>query len=105
MSFIFTAFICMHVVSCLWYLTAKLDDFSPDTWVTRFDIQDSSNSRQYLASLYWAISTVLTVGYGDIYAKTSIERLISVLWMIIGVGFYSFTIGTLTSVLGRIDTR
>ncbi len=27
------------------------------------------------------------------------------MWMMIGVFFYSFTIGTLTSVLGRIDTR
>jgi hypothetical protein len=47
----------------------------------------------------------LTVGYGDIHAGTNTERLISVLWMMIGVGFYSFTIGTLTSVLSRIDTR
>lgn len=58
-----------------------------------------------MASLYWAISTVLTVGYGDIHAVTNIERIISVLWMMIGVFFYSFTIGTLTSVLGKIDTR
>ena len=27
------------------------------------------------------------------------------LWMMIGVGFYSFMIGTLTSVLNRIDSR
>lgn len=48
---------------------------------------------------------MLTVGYGDIHAVTNIERIISVLWMMIGVFFYSFTIGTLTSVLGKIDTR
>ena len=58
-----------------------------------------------MASIYWSITTVLTVGYGDIHAATNTERLISVLWMMIGVGFYSFTIGTLTSVLSRIDTR
>ena len=58
-----------------------------------------------MTSVYWAVSTVLTVGYGDVNAKTNTERLISVAWMMIGVGFYSFTIGTLTSVLGRIDTR
>lgn len=82
-----------------------MDDFDPETWVVRFGIQDSTRGRQYLASLYWSITTVLTVGYGDIHAGTNIERLISVLWMMIGVGFYSFTIGTLTSVLSKIDTR
>lgn len=61
--------------------------------------------RKYLASIYWSISTVLTVGYGDITASTNTERLVSVLWMMIGVTFYSFTIGVITSVLGKIDTR
>lgn len=47
----------------------------------------------------------MTVGYGDVDAKSNIERLISVLLMMIGVVFYSFTIGTLISVLNKIDTR
>lgn len=47
----------------------------------------------------------MTVGYGDISAENNIERIFSIIWMTIGVLFYSFTIGTLTSVLGRIDTR
>ena len=73
--------------------------------MVRFGILDDDNFRKYISSLYWSVATVLTVGYGDIHAQTNPERLISVLWMMIGVGFYSFTIGTLTSVLGRIDTR
>lgn len=56
-------------------------------------------------SIYWSVSTVLTVGYGDIHAETNSERLISVAWMMIGVIFYSFTIGLLTAILGKIDSR
>ena len=47
----------------------------------------------------------MTVGYGDINGRTNFEKILSLAWMMIGVGFYSFTIGTLTSVLGRIDSR
>lgn len=34
-QFVGTAIVCVHVASCFWFLTAKLDDFGPDTWVTR----------------------------------------------------------------------
>ena len=56
-------------------------------------------------SIYWSVSTVLTVGYGDIHAETNPERLISVVWMMIGVIFYSVTIGLITVILGKIDSR
>jgi hyperpolarization activated cyclic nucleotide-gated potassium channel 1 len=44
-------------------------------------------------------------GYGDIHAKTIAEMIITIFWMIVGVGFYSFTIGLLASVLAHIDYK
>lgn len=60
---------------------------------------------KYLSSLYWAVATVLTVGYGDIHAHTIGERIFSIFWMLIGVIFFAFTIGILTSVLARMNSR
>jgi voltage-gated potassium channel Kch len=54
-----------------------------------------------LAAIYWAIQTLLTVGYGDIPAVTTEEMIIAVIWMILGGMFYTFTIGNLTSVLSN----
>ena len=31
---------------------------------------------RYITSIYWAISTLSTVGYGDISANTSVEMLL-----------------------------
>lgn len=45
------------------------------------------------------------MGFGDITPGTDLERILTMLWMIVGVGFYSFTIGSLSSVLSSIDTR
>jgi len=91
-----TVFFLVHLVGCFWFLSAKLDDFNPDTWVVRFGYLDYDPSQQYLASIYWALQTLTTVGFGDIYAKTIPEKVIAILWMIFGVGFYSFTIGNLS---------
>jgi len=48
---------------------------------------------------------VLTVGYGDIHAETNMERFFSVVWMMVGVAFYSITIGILSSIVGKMDTK
>ena len=104
-SFIFSVCLLIHVVGCLWYFLAKLDDFSPDTWVVRAGLLDAENISIYLASVYYAFSTLTTVGYGDINALTMKERIFSIIWMIFGVGFYSFTIGLLTSTFSNAETR
>mmetsp|Transcript_15456 Transcript_15456/g.27997 ORF Transcript_15456/g.27997 Transcript_15456/m.27997 type:complete len:411 (-) Transcript_15456:1191-2423(-) len=92
-------------MGCIWFLTARIDGFTPDCWVVRRGILDADVGIQYLNSIYWAFTTVTTVGYGDISAQSQIEMLIAVGWMIFGVGFYSFTIGSLSSFLSTIDTR
>ena len=43
--------------------------------------------------------TVVTVGYGDINSGNTSERIFSSFLMFIGVFFYSFTIGNVTTLL------
>lgn len=62
-------------------------------------------SRQYIVSVYWSFMTLTTVGYGVPNAQTPIEIIFTLLWMIFGVGFYSFTIGNLSSILSSIDEK
>jgi hypothetical protein len=57
-----------------------------------------------LISFYWAFNTLTTVGFGDINAYTIGERIFAILWMIFGIGFYSFTIGNMTNLIESMDT-
>ena len=95
----------VHLIGCFWFLQAKLSDFNPDTWVIRFGFMDSESSVQYLASVYWALQTLTTVGFGDINAYTVTEKITAIVWMISGIGFYSFTIGNLSQIIASIDIR
>jgi hypothetical protein len=101
--FVMIELLFVHLVACLWYFAASIMGVTPDNWIMKFNVHDASNERKYFASLYWAFSTALTVGYGDISAYTNIERIISIIWMMVGVAFYSFTIGILASVLNGMD--
>ena len=104
-KFLLTASICVHLSACVWYFAAKISDLGPDTWVVRCGFANEDPWTVYLAAVYWSITTCVTVGYGDINAFTQLEMTIAIVWMVIGVGFYSFTIGSLSSFLTSIDTR
>jgi voltage-gated potassium channel Kch len=58
----------------------------------------------YVTSFYWITQTVTVVGYGDISSRAPVEITLVVIWMLVGVGFYSFTIGNLTAILLSQDT-
>jgi hypothetical protein len=69
----------------MWYFVAKIEGFSPDSWVVRRGILDEPNFTKYVNSLYWTYATMATVGYGDIHGETSLEKLLAILVMIFGV--------------------
>ena len=50
-------------------------------------------------SVYWAISTVTTVGFGDITPKTDLGRLISSFMMLMGWGILAVPTGIVTAEL------
>lgn len=59
-------FIVVHLIGCLWYYQAKIDDFNELTWVYRLKLLDASDLTLYLYSVYFVLTTITTVGFGDI---------------------------------------
>ena len=104
-AFFFMVTICVHLMACLWYFVARLEGLGPNTWVVERGLRDSSTTDLYIASLFWTITTLSTVGYGDIVPATSVERILAITWMLFGVCFFSFTIGSLSTMLNSIDTK
>jgi hypothetical protein len=66
----------------------------------------SSNDRvlEYVRSVYWAVTTLTTVGYGDIVAKNIPQMLYSMVIEMVGVGFFGFVLGNIASVIARMDS-
>ena len=57
-------------------------------------------------AFWWAIATLTTVGYGDIYPVTSIGKFLSSIIAIIGIGFVALPTGILSSALiDKLNTK
>jgi CRP-like cAMP-binding protein len=104
-KFSITVTILVHIMGCLWYFTAKYNDFNPDTWVTRHGYINSDTTTLYITSIYFVFTTLTTVGYGDIVAFTTEERIFALIIMSFGSAFYSYTISNLSTIMASIDSR
>ena len=49
------------------------------------------------------MTTITTVGYGDLSAHTTTEKIFAIVLMIIGAGGFSFAAGSLSSLMSNLD--
>lgn len=100
--YFFLSFITIcHFLTCLWYFISTLN---PEmNWVLQYGQIDSSELSLYISSLYWVITTLSTVGYGDIKPANSTERGMCIFVMLLGVFFYSYTVGTISTIMSGLN--
>lgn len=87
---VFWIFLAAHFISCSWILVSgNPDGLDP---VSR-----------YIRSFYWTITTLTTVGYGDITPSGNTQTLFVVLIQLLGAGMYGLIIGNIANLLAHID--
>ena len=105
MNMLSLMFFLVHLMACFWFMAATLEENLFDTWVGGRDVVDSEKNYQYFNAFYWAFQTVTTVGYGDFSVSTTTEYILALIWMVVGVNFYSFTIGNVSSIIASMDQK
>ncbi|MBU2493536.1 MAG: cyclic nucleotide-binding domain-containing protein [Bacteroidetes bacterium] len=88
--FIFWVTHFAHWISCGW-LALKGIDITSDF------------ATNYISSLYWCITTLTTVGYGDITPNNNLQMLYTIFTEILGVGMYGYVIGNVANILSKRD--
>lgn len=67
------------------------------TALIMFNVEESAMFEDFFDAIYWATTTLTTVGYGDIYPATDMGRIISMLSAILGVAIIALPSGVITA--------
>ena len=95
-TFLQLAFI-LHVTACFWYAASKGDITTNTNWITEAGLEDADLISKYTISLYWAVVTCTTVGYGDILPSNNFELFWAMVIIVFGVAVFSFILSNLAS--------
>lgn len=92
-----------HILCCFWFLVGgnqvDADGTLVSGWIAQNGLENATSEEQYITSLYWSLTTMTTVGYGDISAYTTLEKVYAVLAMLIGGFAFGLIVGSLTNII------
>ena len=99
-----------HMLGCFWFYCAALVgiDDNTVTWVSTYDdgaAVDAEPSVQYLYALYWALTTLTTVGYGDITPTNNLERIYTLFALLLGALVFGFILSAIGSLVQAVDRQ
>ena len=101
--FIFIFLLLCHIVACFWLMLTQIYTDTMDNWIA--DLGMVEPHELYITSYYFIVTTISTVGYGDIGPSNITEKIFCILNMIIGVIAFSFASGSLASILQNTDSH
>ncbi len=87
---VFWILIAGHLIACGWmFIGGNPGGLDPAT--------------RYIEAFYWTVTTLTTIGYGDITPIENSLRIYVMIIQLIGAGMYGFIIGNIANLIANID--
>lgn len=99
---IYMGFSIVNILACIWFGIARLQEYK-HTWISKAGLETKPDLSNYVASVYFVVQSMTTVGYGDLTANNTLERAIATIFMLIGVLLFLAVLGMLTQVFIKFD--
>jgi hypothetical protein len=82
----------VHLMACGWVLIGASET-------------SRSASDQYIRALYWCVTTIATIGYGDYTPShdANVQIIYTIAVMVFGVGMYGYIIGNVATLIANLD--
>ncbi|NXA55723.1 KCNH4 protein, partial [Nothocercus julius] len=111
-----------HWMACIWYVIGRAEMQSSDrrTWeigwlhelgkrleapYVNSSVGGPSIRSAYIASLYFTLSSLTSVGFGNVCANTDAEKIFSICTMLIGALMHAVVFGNVTAIIQRMYSR
>ena len=98
--------VLIHCCACMYVYVALAEDRA-NSWLSLVDDLsfDASDAQIYATALYFATATITTVGFGDIGAVNTAERIVVTFSMLIGALAFAYLVGAIGSAIQLYSIR
>ncbi|CAL0319175.1 unnamed protein product [Lupinus luteus] len=104
-SYFWVTLFTTHFAACIFYFIAEHKE-QKSTWLSIVaDSADDSLWGHYVTSIYWSISTLSTVGYGDLHPVNTNEMVFDIFFMLFNLALTSYIIGNMTNLVVQLTSR
>ncbi|KAL9440493.1 hypothetical protein AB3S75_019207 [Citrus x aurantiifolia] len=105
---IFVTLFAVHCAGCFYYLLAARYHNPERTWIGASlgqNFLEKSLWIRYVTSMYWSITTLTTVGYGDLHPVNTREMIFDIFFMLFNLGLTAYLIGNMTNLVVHGTSR
>eukprot|EP00257_Ricinus_communis_P021477 XP_015580980.1 potassium channel AKT1 isoform X2 [Ricinus communis] len=98
----------LFVAGCFYYLIAARYHNPGRTWIGQSlgdNFLEQSLWIRYVTSIYWSITTLTTVGYGDLHPVNTREMIFDIFYMLFNLGLTAYLIGNMTNLVVHGTSR
>uniref|UniRef100_A0A3Q3VYL1 Potassium voltage-gated channel, subfamily H (eag-related), member 3 n=1 Tax=Mola mola TaxID=94237 RepID=A0A3Q3VYL1_MOLML len=88
-----------HWMACVWYFIGRREI---ESWLHELAKREAAS---YVTSLYFALSSLTSVGFGNVSANTNSEKIFSICTMLIGALMHAVVFGNVTAIIQRMYSR
>ncbi|XP_051274648.1 potassium voltage-gated channel subfamily H member 4-like [Dicentrarchus labrax] len=109
-----------HWMACIWYMIGSMEIENSETWdigwlyklgkqletpYINSTVGGPTVHSSYIAALYFTLSTLTSVGFGNVCANTDAEKIFSICTMLVGALMYALVFGNVTAIIQRLYSR
>ncbi|VEN41997.1 unnamed protein product, partial [Callosobruchus maculatus] len=101
-----------HWLACIWYVIAEKEMDTDLGWIHTLaerlhlhSVYNVTNLEAYVTALYFTCSSLTSVGFGNVSANTTNEKIFSICVMLIGALMHAVVFGNVTAIIQRMYSR
>ncbi|KAM8837030.1 voltage-gated delayed rectifier potassium channel KCNH4 [Spinachia spinachia] len=109
-----------HWMACIWYMIGRKEIETNATWdigwlhelgkrletpYINSTVGGPTVRSSYIAALYFTLSSLTSVGFGNVCANTDAEKIFSICTMLIGALMHALVFGNVTAIIQRMYSR
>jgi hypothetical protein len=92
----------MHFIACWWISIGLNEEIVDSSWISKIKEDSRDNERfVYITSIYWVMSTLTTVGYGDQKGYTPLEYGFTMGVEFVGILVFSIMMGFINDIFDK----